>query len=209
MHEYNSINWFDIYRGHAKIKFMFMRFISILVCLGMVFALFLSPVFAAAGLQGYRLEFGKATVIMSPKAENTEAATPTEQTIAVYIHPVSQGKTLHLKVETTGIKAERVSAMYGKDKVKLYSAGQNICKGDFDLLPAARVGEHILDVYIADSDGHLYKETTVFNVEQSPAAALDKAALEPEQTNAFNPAFFLAFIALALGGGLVYLRRKN
>ncbi|MGB9612650.1 MAG: PorV/PorQ family protein [Candidatus Margulisiibacteriota bacterium] len=74
------------------------------------------------------------------------------------------GRTLYFKVATPGIKAERVSVIFANEKIELYRQGQVFWKGDLTLKPTAKVGRQYLDVYVADVDGHLYKQRARFEV---------------------------------------------
>jgi|GEM_PF-3440686 len=89
------------------------------------------------------------------------------------------GRTLYFKVITQGIKAERVSVLYGNDKITLYSSDRVTWKGDFTLKPTAHVGKQYLDIYVADVDGHLYKQRAAFEVKPLPEINIIRADYGP------------------------------
>ena len=104
---------------------------------------------------------------------------PAVDPISFYAHPALPGKTLYIKVLTSGVEAERVSVFHKGEKTKLYAHDPTTWKGDFELSRDIQPGEHELKVYVADSEGHLHKLDASFTVKpfsEGPLGSLPQIA---------------------------------
>jgi hypothetical protein len=122
---------------------------------------------------------------------DTEDKTPNsdeKKSINLLCGPGCAGKILYFKVETPGIDSERVSVVYNNQLVKLYSDDGTVWKGAIMISPNTSPGKHKLKIYVADVDGHLYKELKEFSVKARPQPEIMSKALRINDTNNFEVA---------------------
>lgn len=109
-----------------------------------------------------------------------------EKSVELLSSPGLPGRKFYFKVNTPGIKAERVSVEYSGRVIRLKLVEKETWKGEFTLPKNIKPGSHNLTIYVADTDGHLHKGLTNFEVNTLPEPMVKTTVLYIDETNKFE-----------------------